>query len=199
VGELVLVRHGETEWSASGRHTSYTDIDLTPDGERQARLLAPTLRGRRFVGVLCSPRKRALRTAELADVTVSEVDDDLVEWDYGRYEGITSAEIQRDRPQWNLWRDGAPGGETPVQIQHRIDRVLARTEPLLTDGDVALFGHGHSLRVVGARWIGLTASGGGLLRLDTATISTLGYEHGRHVILLWNMPVAQSTLGGRPS
>jgi probable phosphoglycerate mutase len=190
VGELVLVRHGQTEWSATGQHTSYTDIDLTPEGERQARALSTALAGRRFVTVLSSPRKRALRTAELAGLPVSDVDDDLVEWNYGQYEGITTQEIYRHSPQWNLWTDGAPDGESPEQIQERIDRILARVEPLLTNGDVALIAHGHALRVVGARWIGLPASGGGLLRLDTGTISSLGYEHGRHVILRWNGPVA---------
>jgi broad specificity phosphatase PhoE len=182
----MLVRHGQTEWSATGRHTSYTDIDLTPEGERQARALSTALRDRKFVMVLSSPRKRALRTAELAGLSVSDVDDDLVEWNYGQYEGITTEAIHRHSPQWNLWTDGAPGGESPVQIQARIDRVLARAEPLLTGGDVALIAHGHALRVVGARWIGLPASGGGLLRLDTGTISTLAYEHRRHVIWRWN-------------
>jgi broad specificity phosphatase PhoE len=188
VGDLVLVRHGQTEWSASGQHTSYTDIDLTADGERQARALADALRGRRIAAVLCSPRKRAIRTADLAGLTVSEVDDDLAEWNYGRYEGLTTDQIQVDSPQWNLWVDGAPGGESPDQIQQRIDRVLARVQPLLARGDVVLAGHGHALRVVGARWIELPASAGGKLRLDTATVSVLGYEHGRRVVLLWNMP-----------
>jgi broad specificity phosphatase PhoE len=190
VGELVLIRHGETEWSATGRHTSFTDIDLTPDGERHARAIAAALGGRTFVAVYGSPRKRALRTAELAGLQLSNVDEDLVEWNYGEYEGITTDEIHQSRPQWSLWTDGAPGGESPERIQARIDRVLARVEPLLAHGDVALIGHGHALRVVGARWIGLPASGGAKLRLDTATISTLGYEHGRHVILRWNLPAA---------
>jgi probable phosphoglycerate mutase len=189
VGDLVLIRHGQTEWSATGRHTSFTDIDLTPDGVRQAGALAAALRGRAFSAVLSSPRLRASRTAALAELPVTEVTDDLVEWNYGGYEGITSKEIRVNSPQWNLWTDGSPGGETPAQVQARVDRVLARVTPLLAVGDVGLVGHGHTLRVVGARWIGLPASGGGLLRLDTATISVLGHEHGRRVILHWNVTV----------
>jgi broad specificity phosphatase PhoE len=186
VGETVLIRHGETEWSATGRHTSYTDIDLTPDGERQARELGARLAGRAFVTVLSSPRKRALRTAELAGLPVSDVDDDLVEWGYGEYEGLTTKQIRANRPDWTLWIDGCPGGESPEQVGARLDRVLARVRPLLATGDVGLVGHGHCLRVAGARWIGLPPSGGGLLRLDTATLSVLGFEHGRQVIRQWN-------------
>jgi broad specificity phosphatase PhoE len=186
VGEIVLVRHGETEWSARRRHTSYTDLDLTPDGERQARLLAAALAGHRFVALLTSPRRRALRTAELAGLSPTEVTEDLAECDYGAYEGITTAEIHRDSPQWNLWTDGGPGGELPGDIQARVDRVLDRVAPLLDHGDVAVIAHGHVLRVVGARWIGLPASGGALLALDTATVSVLGHEHGRRVIRHWN-------------
>lgn len=185
MSEIVLVRHGETEWSAAHRHTSYTDLDLTPRGERQARGLAARLEGRTFAAVLCSPRKRALRTAELAELAISDVDDDLAEWNYGEYEGITTAEIRRSRdPDWNLWTDGAPAGEQPEQVGARLDRVLARAKA--AGGDVALVGHAHALRVLGARWVGLPPSGGGLLRLDTATLSVLGYEHGRPVILTWN-------------
>jgi broad specificity phosphatase PhoE len=186
MGEIVLVRHGETEWSASRRHTSYTDLDLTPDGERQAALLAAALAGRRFVAVLTSPRRRALRTADLAGLSPTEVTEDLTEWHYGAYEGVTTAETHRERPQWNLWTDGAPGGETPEQVGARVDRVLDRVAPLLGQGDVALVAHGHVLRVLGARWIGLPVTGGGLLALDTATISLLGHEHGRRVIHRWN-------------
>jgi probable phosphoglycerate mutase len=201
VGEIVLIRHGETEWSAAGRHTSYTDIDLTPNGERQARALASALAGRDFVAVLCSPRKRALRTAELAGLEVTAVDDDLAEWNYGEYEGITTPEIHRKRPDWDLWRDGCPGGESPEQIGARLDRVLAKVRPLVGpghtpngghaggSGDVALVAHGHSLRVAGARWVGLPPSAGGLIRLDTATLSLLGHEHSRPVIHRWNWPV----------
>jgi broad specificity phosphatase PhoE len=189
MGDIVLVRHGETEWSKAHRHTSYTDLPLTPEGERQAKALAPALAGRRFVAVLSSPRQRALRTAELAGLTVTAVDDGLAEWNYGEYEGLTTQEIRRTRSGWNLWTDGCPGGESPEQIAARLDAVLRRVRPMLADGDVALVAHGHSLRVLGSRWIGLPPSAGGLLRLDTATLSTLGFEHGNPVILHWNAPV----------
>jgi probable phosphoglycerate mutase len=189
VGEIVLVRHGQTEWSAAGRHTSYTDLPLTSEGERQARAVGQALADRRFVAVLSSPRQRALRTAELAGLTVSGVDEDLTEWHYGEYEGITSKEIRATRPDWNLWRDGCPGGESPEQVGARLDRVLARVRPLLAEGDVALVAHGHSLRVAGARWAGLPVAAGGVLALDTATLSTLGYEHERPVIRSWNAQV----------
>jgi broad specificity phosphatase PhoE len=186
MGEIVLIRHGQTEWSAAGRHTSYTDLDLTAEGERQARAVARRLAGRKFAAVLSSPRKRALRTADLAGLTVTEVTEDLVEWNYGEYEGLTSDTIHETDPDWSLWTDGAPGGESPGQVGARLDRVLARARELLAEGDVALVAHGHSLRVAGARWIGLPASGGGLLKLGTATISTLGFEHDNPVIDTWN-------------
>ncbi|MEU4679323.1 histidine phosphatase family protein [Micromonospora sp. NPDC023737] len=188
MGELLLIRHGETTWSASRRHTSYTDLELTADGERQARTLAAFLAGRRFVKVLASPRVRALRTAQLAGLTVDAVDEDLVEWNYGEYEGRTTVDIHQDDPHWNIWTDGCPGGESPGQVGERLDHVLDRVAPLLDQGTVALVGHAHSLRVLGARWIGLPPSAGGLLRLDTATVSVLGHEHGRRVILRWNQP-----------
>ncbi|WP_406104189.1 histidine phosphatase family protein [Micromonospora globbae] len=188
MGEILLIRHGETTWSASRRHTSYTDLELTPEGERQARTLAAFLAGRRFVTVLASPRIRALRTAQLAGLTVDAVDEDLAEWNYGEYEGRTTVDIHEHDPHWNIWTDGCPGGESPGQVGERLDRVLARVTPLLDRGTVALVGHAHSLRVLGARWIGLPPSAGGLLRLDTATVSVLGHEHGRRVILRWNQP-----------
>jgi probable phosphoglycerate mutase len=184
--EIVLIRHGQTEWSANGRHTSYTDLDLTEEGVRQARLAGERLSGRTFAAVLSSPRKRALRTAELAALAVTETTEDLAEWNYGEYEGVTSATIRETRPDWSLWTDGAPGGEFPAQVAERLDRVLARAGTFLDRGDVALIAHGHSLRVAGARWIGLPASGGGLLKLGTATLSTLGFEHGNPVIDTWN-------------
>ena len=186
MGDLWVVRHGQTEWSAAGRHTSYTDLELTPEGERQAREAGKRLAGRKFAAVISSPRRRALRTAELAGLAVTEVTDDLAEWNYGDYEGLTSATIRETRPDWSLWTDGAPDGETPEQIAARLDRVLARARELLDEGDVALVAHGHSLRVAGARWIGLPASGGGLLKLGTATLSTLGFEHDNPVIDTWN-------------
>jgi probable phosphoglycerate mutase len=186
MGEIVLVRHGQTEWSAAGRHTSYTDLDLTAEGEQQALAAGRRLAGRKFAAVISSPRKRALRTAELAGLTVTAVSDDLAEWNYGEYEGLTSETIHETNPGWSLWTDGAPGGESPEQVAARLDRVLAQARRLLDQGDVALVAHGHSLRVAGARWIGLPASGGGLLKLDTATVSTLGFEHTNQVIDTWN-------------
>jgi broad specificity phosphatase PhoE len=186
MAEIVLIRHGQTEWSANGRHTSYTDLDLTEEGVAQARLAGERLTGRKFAAVISSPRHRALRTAELAGLTVTETTEDLAEWNYGDYEGVTSATIHETRPSWSLWTDGAPGGETPEEVGARLDRVLAHARTFLDTGDVALIAHGHSLRVAGARWIGLPASGGGLLKLGTATLSTLGFEHGNQVIDTWN-------------
>lgn len=188
MGQILLLRHGETEWSAAHRHTSYTDLDLTATGERQAGQLADRLAGRSFAAVFASPRRRARRTAELAGLTVTEVDDDLAEWDYGEYEGLTTEEIRRDRPDWYLWHDGCPGGESPEQVGARLDRALQRAADHLTRGDVALVGHGHSLRVAGARWIGLPPGDGGRLRLETGGLCVLGHEHGRRVILQWNVP-----------
>jgi len=189
VGDVYLIRHGETGWSATLRHTSYTDVGLTAAGERQAAALATALAGHRFAAVLASPRRRALRTAELAGLVVTDVDDRLSEWNYGEYEGITTAEIRQHRPDWVLWTDGAPGGESPAQVGARLDAVLDRVRPLLAGGDVALVAHGHALRVLGARWVGLPPSAGGLLGLDTATLSVLGFEHDRPVISRWNAPV----------
>jgi broad specificity phosphatase PhoE len=189
MGNIVLVRHGETEWSKAHRHTSYTDLPLTPEGERQAKALATALAGRRFVAVISSPRQRARRTAELAGLTVTAVDEGLVEWNYGEYEGLTTAEIRAARPGWQLWTDGCPGGEPPEQVGVRLDAVLARVRPLLADGDVALVGHGHALRVLGARWVELPPTAGKLLRLDTATLSELGFEHDWAVLTRWNAPV----------
>jgi broad specificity phosphatase PhoE len=186
MAEIVLVRHGQTEWSATGRHTSRTDLPLTPTGTEQARTVGRALAGRRFVAVLASPRQRALATAELAGLTVTGVDEDLAEWDYGAYEGVTTDGIRRSAAGWDLWRDGCPGGESPQEIGARVDRLLARVRPLLAEGDVALVGHGHCLRVVGARWAGLPVAAGGALALDTATLSTLGYEHERPVLQTWN-------------
>jgi broad specificity phosphatase PhoE len=190
VGEIVLIRHGATEWSAAGKHTSYTDLDLTPDGEAQARALAPALSGWDFIAVVSSPRKRALRTAELAGLRVTEIDDDLREWDYGEYEGRTTPEIRQDRPDWYLWRDGCPAGESAEDVGARLDRVFAALRTLVdTGGDVALLGHGHALRVAAARWIGLPPGNGGLFRLETGTLNVLGHEHGHPVIHRWNAPV----------
>jgi broad specificity phosphatase PhoE len=203
VGEIVLVRHGQTEWSATHRHTSYTDLPLTDLGADQAREVGAALAARRFAAVLCSPRRRARDTAALAGLAVTAIDDDLAEWDYGGYEGRTTAEIVAQRPGWDLWRDGCPGGESPEQVGARLDRALARAAAALDSGqaapegadearpgaDVALVGHGHSLRVAGARWVGLAPAAGGLLVLETGTLSVLGHEHQRRTIRCWNAPV----------
>ncbi|MGA8115445.1 MAG: histidine phosphatase family protein [Actinocatenispora sp.] len=186
MADIVLIRHGETEWSATGRHTSTTDIPLTERGEQQARALAPALATRHFAAVLSSPRTRARHTATLAGLHVTDIDDDLAEWDYGTYEGRTTDDIHTQTPHWDLWTDGAPAGETPDQVATRLDRVLTRARAHLPDGDVALVAHGHALRVAGARWIGLPPAAGALLRLGTATLSTLGFEHSRPVIDSWN-------------
>ena len=189
MGEIVLIRHGQTEWSANGRHTSFTDLDLTPAGEQQARDVGRRLGHRAFAAVISSPRQRALRTAELAGIAVTETTEDLAEWNYGEYEGVTTAEIHRTRPSWSLWIDGCPGGESPGQVGARIDRVLEHARKFLDQGDVALIAHGHSLRVCGARWAGLEPKAGGVLKLDTATLSTLGFEHDTdQVIDTWNAP-----------
>jgi broad specificity phosphatase PhoE len=196
MGQLILLRHGETEWSRSGRHTGRTDIPLTQRGEEAAAALAPELARRDIVAVFSSPAGRALRTAELAGLSRPEIDPDLQEWDYGGYEGRTTADIQKDRPGWNLWRDGViPGdaehpGETVDQVGQRVDAVLARVRPLLPGGDVALVAHGHSLRILTARWLKLDADGGRLFLLDTGTLSTLGTEHDMPVITSWNVPPA---------
>jgi broad specificity phosphatase PhoE len=205
MGELILLRHGETEWSRDGRHTGRTDVPLTREGIAGAEALAPMVRGRvagsRLVAVFASPAQRAQRTAALAGLTVTQTDPDLWEWDYGGYEGITTAQIQETRPGWDLWRDGViPGdaahpGETVEQVGQRVDRVLKRAEPMLADGDVALVAHGHVLRVLTARYLGLPPSGGRLFRLDTGTISTLGTEHADPVIQTWNVPPPEKRAG----
>ena len=188
MAQVVLIRHGETEWSAAGRHTSYSEPPLTRRGEEQARRLGKLLGGVAFTAVLCSPRQRARRTAELAGLTVSAVVEDLAEWNYGEYEGATTAEIRLERPGWTLWRDGCPGGESPEQVQARIDHLLSGVRSLAGQGDVALIGHAHSMRVVAARWLGLPAAGGALFRLDVGRLSILGYEREQPVLLRWNSP-----------
>jgi broad specificity phosphatase PhoE len=194
MGDLILLRHGETEWSKAGKHTGRTDIPLTPAGEAAAAALAPLLARRDIVAAFSSPAQRAARTAELAGLTDVKQDPDLWEWDYGGYEGLTTPQIREQHPGWYLWRDGViPGdaahpGETVEQVGERVDRVLARAEPLLAGGDVALVAHGHVLRVLTARYLQLEPSDGKLFALDTGTVSTLGYEHGEPVILSWNVP-----------
>ncbi|KAB1149942.1 histidine phosphatase family protein [Streptomyces luteolifulvus] len=195
MGDLLLVRHGETEWSRSGRHTGSTDVPLTEDGREEARRLVPLLRSHRIGAAFVSPMQRARETAELIGLHDVRVDPDLREWDYGGYEGVTTAEIQRDRPGWFLFRDGvAPGppehpGETPEQVGERADRVLAEADAALAnaEGVVVLVAHGHFLRVLTARRLGLPPSAGALFQLATGTLCRLGTEHARPVIAGWNI------------
>jgi probable phosphoglycerate mutase len=188
MGELILLRHGETEWSRTGRHTGRTDVALTSRGEEQAKALAPLLAGRRIVRALASPAQRAQRTAELAGLTGVETDDRLWEWDYGAYEGRTTPDIREERPGWYLWSDGVRAGEAVEQVGARVDAVIEHVRPDLAEGDVALVAHGHVLRVLTARYLGLPPADGRLFRLDTGTISALGTEHDRPVISSWNVP-----------
>ena len=198
MGKLILIRHGETVWSREHKHTGRTDIPLTAAGEAAAAALAGDLSARHIVAAFASPAQRAVRTAELAGLTRVPcgltTDPDLAEWDYGGYEGRTTADIRRERPGWYLWRDGViPGdaehpGETVAQVGARADAVLARARPLLADGDVGLVAHGHLLRVLTARWLGLGPAEGRLFQLDTGTLSFLGTEHEEPVISAWNVP-----------
>jgi broad specificity phosphatase PhoE len=184
MGDVWLVRHGETEWSRTGKHTGTTDVPLTQKGEEAARELAPRLAGESFDLVLTSPMQRARRTAGLAGFTDAEVDEDLVEWGYGDYEGITTPEIRESVPGWTVWTHPSPGGETREEVTKRLDRVVARCREV--PGDVLLVGHGHTLRALAARWLGLPVTEGRLLKLDTGTVSVLGYEHETPVVLRWN-------------
>jgi broad specificity phosphatase PhoE len=194
MGELILIRHGETEWSRSGKHTGRTDLPLTEEGRAAGAALRPDLAARYVTAAFVSPASRAVQTAELGGLTGAKADPDLWEWDYGGYEGQTTDEIRKQRPAWNLWRDGIiPGdaahpGETVEQVGARADAVLGRVRPLLHDGDVALVAHGHLLRVLTARWLELMPSDGRLFRLDTGTFSTLGTEREQPVINSWNIP-----------
>lgn len=196
MGELIVLRHGETEWSRDLRHTGRTDLPLTAAGEAAAAALAPALAGRKVRAGFTSPAQRAVRTAALAGLAGAIPDPDLQEWDYGGYEGRTSADIRADRPGWYLWRDGViPGdaahpGETIAQVAARADALLARVTPLLSEGDVVLVSHGHLLRVLTACWLRLEPADGRLFRLDTGTLSTLGTEHDEPVISSWNVPPA---------
>lgn len=187
--ELVLVRHGETEWSLSGQHTGRTDIPLTENGRVAAKHLAPLLASRgAFAQVLTSPLQRARETCQLAGLgTQAEIDADLLEWDYGTYEGLTTRQIRAERPTWRLFTDGCPGGETPSQVGERVDRVIARARA--ANGNVALFGHGHALTVFAARWLGLAPSAGSHFMLSTATVSVLSTYQGIAAIKHWNVPL----------
>lgn len=184
MSEVYLVRHGATEWSVSGRHTSTTDLPLLPEGEKVARELAARLAGIAFTLVLTSPRLRARRTAELAGFPDAEVDEDLVEWGYGDYEGVTTAEIHRTDPGWTIWDGVTPGGESAASVTARLDRVVARVRA--QEGPVLLVGHGHALRALAARWLDLPVREGRLFKLDTATVSVLGDDRGQPVVAHWN-------------
>jgi len=185
---LWIVRHGETEWSASGQHTSVTDLPLTEAGRRQAAAVRQVLGDLTPALVLSSPRRRALETAELAGLQVDDTTEDLAEWFYGAYEGKTTAEIRAEKPDWTIWRDGPRDGERAADVQQRADRVLGRAIRSLPDGPVVLVGHGHFSRVLGARWIGLPVAAGGNLLLGTAAPSLLGVQYGLPVIDRWNLP-----------
>jgi len=198
MGELILLRHGETEWSRALRHTGRTDVPLTAAGAAAAAALAPALAARPVVAAFSSPAQRAVQSARLAGLVDVKEDADLWEWDYGGYEGRTTADIRTERPGWYLWRDGViPGdaghpGETIAQVAARADAVLGWVRPLLAQGDVVLVSHGHLLRVLTARWLRLEPAAGRLFRLDTGTLSTLGTEHSEPVISSWNVPPAAS-------
>lgn len=183
--EVVLVRHGETAWSRSGKHTGRTDIPLTARGREEARAVGVELRGRRFALVLTSPLRRAEETCRLTGLGAAAARrDELMEWDYGAYEGRTTIDIRKERPGWRLWRDGVPDGETAAQVAKRVDRVVA--ELRATAGDAAVFAHGHVLRILAVRWLGLQPKAGRLFALDPGTVSILGYERETSVIRMWN-------------
>jgi len=183
--ELWLIRHGETEWSLSGAHTGRTDLPLTAEGERRAAALGTLLKGHTFSQVLSSPLARAKETCRIAGLAgTMTVDDDLMEWDYGQYEGLTTAEIRRTVPGWTVWREGVPGGETLAQVAARARRILHRVA--FAEGDTALFAHGHFLRVLAACWLSLPPEMGAHLFLSTASLSKLGYERETTVLIGWN-------------
>ena len=188
--KVYLLRHGETEWSLNGRHTGVTDVPLTENGRVAARLLQPILAKETFALVLTSPLSRARETCELAGLGKrAHVEPDLIEWNYGEYEGLTTEQIRLTRPGWSVFRDGCPGGESPEQVAARADRVLIRVRA--TEGNVVLFAHGHILRVLAARWINLPASYGEHFLLDTATMNVLGYYRESPAFKIWNAPLAR--------
>src|SRR5687767_7067639 len=189
--DVWLIRHGETEWSRSGQHTGLTDLPLTETGRQAARTLAPTLEAESFALVLTSPLKRARETCELAGLgDRAQVDRDLLEWNYGEYEGLTTAEIREGRPAWLLFADGAPGGERPDDVGRRVDRVIARARA--APGNVAMFAHGHVLRVLAARWLGWPVAAGRHFLLDTGTVNVLSAYREAPAIRRWNAPVTRS-------
>jgi probable phosphoglycerate mutase len=184
-----LIRHGQTAWTLSGAHTGWTDLPLTDDGRKNAVAVGHWLAGRKFAQVLVSPLSRARETCRLAGYgDVAQVDANLREWNYGDYEGRTTTEIHKENPGWSLWRDGPLHGETVEQVGARADALLARVSAI--DGEVALFAHGHLLRILTARWLGLPPDGGRLFALGTATVSTLGHERETRVISTWNLPTS---------
>ncbi|MEV5944349.1 histidine phosphatase family protein [Streptomyces sp. NPDC051994] len=189
MSELILIRHGETAWSRTGQHAGRTDLPLTQAGEDAACALAPRLAGREFVAVYTSPLTRAVRTAELAGLSGAEANADLIEWNYGRYEGLTAEQNQELKPGWELWRDGVDAGEDLGHVTVRVDAFLRRVRPLLDKGDVAVVAHGHLSRILTARWLGLDAAAARQLgHPHPGSINTLGYEHGLPVLLGWNVP-----------
>jgi probable phosphoglycerate mutase len=190
--ELLLIRHGETEWSRSGQHTGRTDLPLTDVGEAQARALGPLVAGRPLALVLSSPMRRAVRTAEVAGLPDPDIDPDLKEWDYGVCEGKTTAEIRVERPGWTVWTDPCPGGETIDQVAARADRVIARVRQCPPGSTTVVVAHGHILRVLAARWLGTAPQAGRWLALGTASVSELSWEHECPVIQRWNYQPAGS-------
>jgi broad specificity phosphatase PhoE len=185
---VYLIRHGETEWSISGQHTSITDMPLTENGRRVAKLLRPILTKENFALVLTSPLQRARETCELAGLGArAEIDRDLMEWNYGEYEGLTTQQIHAKRPGWMVFTDGCPGGESPEQVGVRVDRVIAKVRAV--EGHVALFAHGHVLRVFAARWLGLRVADGARFLLDTATLNILSYYRDIPAVQRWNAPL----------
>ena len=192
--EVFLIRHGETEWSLNGRHTGVSDIPLTENGRKVARLWQPYAATRKFALVLTSPLQRARETCALAGLAAqAQTDDDLREWDYGEYEGLTPQEIRARQPGWLIFRDGCPGGESPAQIGARVDRIIVRIRA--SPGDAVVFAHGHVLRVFAARWLGLGAAGGSHFLLETATLCVLSAYHGVPAVRRWNAPLVTQAPG----
>lgn len=191
--QLWLIRHGATEWALNGRHTGSTDLPLLPQGEKEATALAPLLKDVAFAAVLSSPLQRAQRTCALAGLGMSaEILPELIEWDYGNYEGITTAEIRQTIPKWNIWDQGCPDGEDATDVQARCERIIERTLAITSNGDIALFAHGHILRAITGTWLGLGAAAGRLFKLDTGSICILGFEKEQRVITRWNTTGASS-------
>ena len=187
--QLWLLRHGATEWALNGRHTGSTDLPLLPEGEAEARALSPVLAKQHFAAVFSSPLQRARRTCELAGLgDQMQICDDIIEWNYGDYEGITTATIRESIPDWTVWSHGCPNGEDPPQVEARCARAIRTALAIPEDGDVALFAHGHILRALAGTWLGLGAAGGQLLRLGTASVSILGWERETRAIQRWNAP-----------